>query len=79
MGWPQENFLANGSFENWYQGDWQHFPSEFNRMGSDGQPYGNMFVDPNGAGIYGSPDGSVLDVPHEGHALFLSFILIILI
>jgi len=69
VGWPQENFLANGSFEDWYQGDWQHFPSEFNRMGSDGQPYGNMFVDPDGAGIYGSPDGSVLDVPHEGHAL----------
>ena len=69
VGWPQENFLANGSFESSYQGDWQQFPSEFNRMGSDGQPYGNMFVEPNGTGIYGSPDGSVLDVPHEGHAL----------
>ena len=48
---------------------WQNFPNDFTRMGSDGAPYGNMFVDPDGAGIYGSPDGSTLDVYEGGHAL----------
>ena len=62
---PQDNVLSNGSFEGWHpdpNGGWQNFPNDFNRMGSDGVPYGSMLVDPDGAAIYGSPDGSLLEV-----------------
>ena len=71
ISWPITNVLSNGSFEGWYANPdgWQNFPNDFMRMGSDGVPYGNMFVDPDGAGIYGSPDGSTLDVYDGGHAL----------
>jgi len=72
VSWPITNVLSNSSFEGWHpdpNGGWQNFPNDFNRMGSDGVPYGNMFVDPDGAGIYGSPDGSVLEVHDGGHAL----------
>jgi len=72
VSWPITNVLSNSSFEGWHpapDGGWQNFPNDFTRMGSDGAPYGNMFVDPDGAGIYGSPDGSVLEVYDGGHAL----------
>ena len=71
VSWPVTNVLSNSSFEGFYANPdgWQNFPNDFMRMGSDGAPYGNMFVDPDGAGIYGSPDGSTLDVYEGGHAL----------
>ena len=71
VSWPVTNVLSNSSFEGWYANPdgWQHFPSEYTRMGSDGAPYGNMFVDPDGAGIHNSPDGSTLEVYEGGHAL----------
>jgi hypothetical protein len=72
VAWPVTNYLSNSGFEGWHpdpNGGWQNFPNDFNRMGSDGVPYGNMFVDPNGAAIYGSPDGSLLEVYDGEHAL----------
>ena len=72
VSWPITNHLSNSSFEGWHpnpDGGWQTFPNDFHRMGSDGIPYGNMFVDVDSAGIYGSPDGSLLEVHDGDHAL----------
>ena len=74
ISWPITNVLSNGSFEGWHpdpNGGWQHFPNDYNRWGGgDGLapgPYGNMFVDPDGAGIFGSDE--FLEVYDGGHAL----------
>jgi hypothetical protein len=70
ISWPITNVLSNSSFEGWSpdpNGGWQNFPNDYTRWGSDGQPYGNMFVDPDGAGIYGSD--ATLEVYDGGHAL----------
>ena len=67
-----ENLAINGSFESWSpapDGGWQTFPDGYERLGSDGNPYGNIFVDADSAGIYGSPDGSVLEVYDGDYAL----------
>ena len=70
MAHPAPNLAVNGSFESWYQdGGWQHFPSDFVRIGSDDAPYGNMYVDPDGAGINGAPEGVTLEVLDGQHSL----------
>ena len=74
ISWPITNVLSNGSFEGWHpdpNGGWQNFPNDYTRWGNadglDGAPYGNMFVDPDGAGIFGSDE--FLEVYDGGHAL----------
>ena len=65
VSWPITNVISNTSFEGWHPdpaGGWQHFPNEFSRMGSDGVPYGNMFVDPSGSTNifpYGTPSDPI--------------------
>ena len=70
VSWPVMNILTNSGFDVWYpdpNGGWQNFPTGFTRMGSDGAPYGNMFVDADGAGVHNSD--ATLDVYDGSHSL----------
>ena len=67
VGWPQENFLANGGFEEWYQEGWQRVPSDYLRIDSFGNPYGNFFNAPMGDGIHSSTTGATLQC-YEGES-----------